>query len=176
MGETTYLEIVDPEGRHLSPGEEGDILVTNLHNYTMPLIRYRIGDLGIMQQGACPCGRPHPLLKAVTGRSGASFRLADGTMISPTFFIHFIGVVHNDGGIARFQIAQRAYDRIVVRLVPKAGFDLAKWPKRERLVKDIRKVMGDPCRVDFEIVADIPKTPTGKHLYTVREMMDEATG
>lgn len=172
MGETTFLEIIDAEGRRLPHGTEGDIAVTNLWNFTMPLIRYRVGDRGIMAHGACPCGRPYPLLKAVTGRASTSLRLHDGSVVSPTFFIHFMGVVHNDGSILKFQIAQKAYDLVIIRLVVRPHFNIEAWSNRERLVKHVQKVMGPNCVVRFEIVNDIPKSPTGKHLYTVQEMTD----
>ena len=170
MGETTFLEIIDAEGQRLPPGSEGDIAVTNLWNYTMPLIRYRIGDCGIMADSLCSCGRPYPLLKTVTGRSSASLRLQDGSIVSPTFFIHFMGVVHNDGSILKFQIAQKAYDLVIIRLVVRPHFRIETWSNREKLVKHVQKVMGPNCIVRFEIVDDILKTPTGKYLYTVQEM------
>jgi phenylacetate-CoA ligase len=169
MGETTVVEVVDTQGIPVPAEEEGDILITNLWNYTMPLIRYRIGDRGILSEKRCSCGRPYPLLKQVTGRSSESFVLKDGTVISPAFFIHFIGVVHNDGSIAKFQVVQKAFDHVVIRLVPKADFNLQQWPNRTILMEHIHNVLGKDCRIDFSIEKDIEKTPTGKHLYTVRQ-------
>lgn len=63
-----YLEIVDEEGEQVSAGEQGEIIVTGLYNRAMPLIRYRIGDLGIPSDEKCPCGRSWPLIKSIEGR------------------------------------------------------------------------------------------------------------
>jgi phenylacetate-CoA ligase len=169
MGETTIVEVVDEKGNEVPPGVEGEILVTNLWNYTMPLIRYRIGDRGTKSDTeTCPCGRPYPLLRSISGRSSSGFLLKGGGVVSPVFFIHFVGVVHNDQSVAKFQVVQQDYDRILIRLVPRAaGFNLGKWPAKEYLVEHIKRVMGSDCSVEFRIDADIEKTPTGKHLYTV---------
>jgi len=64
----SYLEFVDKHGEHVALGEEGEIVVTGLCNYVMPLIRYRIGDLGIPSDEECTCGRSLPLIKSIQGR------------------------------------------------------------------------------------------------------------
>ena len=92
MGETTYIEVVDESGNHVNEGEEGRILVTKLNNYTMPLIRYEIGDMGILGGEKCACGRPYPILQKVIGRQSGSFIRSDGGVVSPVFFIQCIGV------------------------------------------------------------------------------------
>ncbi len=167
MGETTILEIVDVHNKLVPPGEEGDILVTNLWNYTMPLIRYRIGDRGVISSGSCSCGRPYSLLEKISGRSSGCFKMRNGGVVSPVFFIHFIGVVHNDGKIKKFQIVQEDYDRIVVRIVPNDVLDLNSWPGHAALTNHIKRVMGNQCQVDYSLEKKIDPTPTGKHLYTV---------
>ena len=170
MGETSIIEIVDHEEIPLPPGKEGDVLVTNLWNYTMPLVRYRIGDRGVFASHTCRCGRPYPLLQAITGRVDSCFFRKDGGVVSPAFFVHFIGVVHNDGSIREFQVVQKDYSHVVVPIVPRDGFRLEKWSKHLILAEHIRKVMGPDCQVDFSIEKRIEKTPTGKHLYTVCEI------
>jgi phenylacetate-CoA ligase len=167
MEETTYLEIVDESCQPLQPGMEGEVLITNLWNYTMPLIRYRIGDRAIWSEQTCLCGRPYGLLEAVTGRSSANFKRADGGVVSPSFFIHFLGVIHNEGGIKKFQIIQEAYDRIVVFIVPEASFKIDTWPGKNILTQQIHKAMGNACKVEYTLVNEIQKTPTGKHEYTI---------
>ena len=167
MGETTILEIVDAHNKLVPPGEEGDILVTNFRNYTMPLIRYRIGDRGVISSEPCTCGRPYSLLKKISGRSSGCFKMRNGGVVSPAFFIHFIGVVHNDGKIKKFQIVQEDYDRIVVRIVPNGELDLNSWPNHAALTNHIKRVMGNQCQVDYSLEKKIDPTPTGKHLYTV---------
>ena len=61
------VECVDGEGRPLPPGEPGQLLVTRLHPGPMPLIRYRVGDLGVMSERHCPCGRGFLVWKSILG-------------------------------------------------------------------------------------------------------------
>jgi phenylacetate-CoA ligase len=167
LGETTLIEIVDDAGNPVGEGQEGEILVTNLTNYTMPLIRYRIGDRAVSGGAKCACGRPYPLLERIAGRAGASLVTASGGVVSPEFFIHLIGVMHNDGSIGRFQVVQSELSHIVVRLVPALGADLDKWTRRDAVRRQIGIAMGGPVAVEFKIESDIEPTTTGKHLYTV---------
>lgn len=169
FGETTVVEVVDAAGQPVAPGTEGDVLVTCLTNYTMPLIRYRIGDRAVFKAGLCSCGRPYPLLERIAGRDGASLRSLDGGVVSPEFFIHLIGVMHNDGRVGVFQVVQEALDRVVVRLAPTPGSDLRHWPARVLIERDIKTAMGT-CEVEFRVEETIEPTPTGKHLYTINRV------
>ena len=169
FGETNLVEVVDAEGRAVGEGEEGEILVTNLHNYTMPLIRYRIGDRAVRGVGRCSCGRPYPLLARVLGRSESCVRTPDGGVVLPEFFIHVVGVEFNDGSIARFQVVQTALDRITVHIVPAEGARDRALARSDDMRTRIRQMMGD-CEVEFTLTDHIDPTPTGKHMYVVNRM------
>jgi phenylacetate-CoA ligase len=164
-----YLEILDDNFRAVGPGGIGRIYVTNLNNYSMPLIRYQIGDIGIAAENhECSCGRKTPLIKGVMGRHMEVFKTKNGKIIPAEFFIHFIGVVYNEGYIRKFQVVQKSYEQIVIRAV--IG-DMQKFNEsKEKLVNSIKKVMGPDCRVDFEIVDEIQAYDSGKYLYTVSEL------
>ena len=167
FGDTVVLEVVDDSGHEVGEGEEGDVLVTTLWNYTMPLIRYRVGDRAIRGPNGCSCGRPYPLLKRIVGRGGASFPRPGGGAVVPEFFIHVIGVECNDGSIARFQVVQESMDRIVVRVVLKSGASVISSHLQERITARIHDAMGEDCDVRFSIEENIAPTPTGKYIYTV---------
>lgn len=167
FGETCVIEVVNNEGEPVQQGEEGEVLVTNLTNFTMPLIRYQIGDRAVLGKTQCSCGRPYPMLAKITGRSGASITTENGGIVSPEFFIHLIGVMHNDGSIGKFQVVQEALNQLVVRLVPTPGADLSTWPHRDELISNIRKAVGENCDVKIQFEDDIEPTATGKHLYTI---------
>lgn len=171
FSETTILEIVDDEGNEVNVGEEGEILVTNLTNYTMPLIRYRIGDRAIKGASQCGCGRPYPLLQKIVGRSSSSFKTREGGVVSPEFFIHAVGVMLNEGEIEKFQVIQESLDMIVVLIVLASSSKHAEWSKATKLKEIIRKAMGSQCDVEIQYVDDIEKTATGKHLYTVSKVV-----
>ena len=170
FGETTYIEVVDKNLNEVAVGEEGDILVTNLTNYTMPLIRYRIGDRAVKGAASCACGRPYPLLKRIAGRSSSSFRSSDGSIVSPEFFIHLFGVMTNDGSIVKFQAVQEAINKVRVAMVLKPGMHISEWRHADEALRLIKKVMGEDCKVTFDAVNDIPKTPSGKYLYTISKI------
>lgn len=168
FGETTIIEIVDGNGRAVSEGEEGEILVTNLLNYTMPLIRYRIGDRAVRGADRCSCGRPYPLLSRIVGRSESCVRRRDGGVVLPEFFIHVIGVEHNDGSIGKFQVVQEAVDRITVVIVPVEGAGERALARQDEMSARIRQMVGD-CEVRFVLADHIEPTASGKHMYVVNK-------
>ncbi len=166
FGETTVLEVVDEDGRAVGEGEEGEILVTNLHNYTMPLIRYRIGDRAVRGADRCSCGRAYPLLARVVGRSESCVRRRDGGVVLPEFFIHVIGVEYNDGSIGKFQVVQEALDRITVVIVPSEGAGERALARENEIRARIQQMVGD-CEISFVLADRIDPTPTGKHMYVI---------
>jgi phenylacetate-CoA ligase len=170
FGETTVIEVVDEFGNEVREGEEGEILVTSLTNYTMPLIRYRIGDRAVQGSRNCRCGRPYPKLAQISGRSGSSIYNSSGGVVSPEFFIHLIGVMHNYGNISKFQIIQEAVDHIVIRVVPFDHTISYEVQNREAIEQQVMTAMGEKCRVEIRVEESIEPTPTGKHLYTISKL------
>jgi phenylacetate-CoA ligase len=164
-----YVEILSDNFQMVEPGGIGRIFVTNLNNYSMPLIRYQIGDFGIAAENReCSCGRKTPLIKGVVGRHMEVFKTKNGKIIPAEFFIHFIGVVYNEGYIKKFQVIQKNYDKIVIRVVIS---DIEKFNKsKAELISSIKKVMGQDCTVDFELVDEIQPSSSGKYLYTISEL------
>jgi FkbM family methyltransferase len=74
------------DGKCVKPGEEGSLVVTDLVNYGMPLIRYEIGDVGVISRDSCPCGRGFPLLKAVEEHIAGTIQTPDGKQIDDKNF------------------------------------------------------------------------------------------
>ncbi len=158
-----YVEILDKNNLPVKEGEEGKVIVTNLHNYSMPLIRYEIGDMAVLGPKNCKCGSPLPPLKKITGRITDHFKLKDGTMVSAEFFIHLIGVVCNKGKIIKFQVIQEDYKKIKILAVLKENIS---YTERKDIDDKIKIVMGKDCKINWEFVEDIPKTKSGKYIYT----------
>jgi phenylacetate-CoA ligase len=157
-----YVEVLDGNNMPVKEGEEGKVVVTNLHNYAMPFIRYEIGDRAIVGPKKCSCGNPYPTLKKITGRITDSFIKRDGTVIPAEFFIHFIGVVCSDGSIDKFQVIQEDHEKIKILFVSQNGLNAA---KKNDIENNIRIVMGNNCAVIWEKAEDIAKTPEGKYLF-----------
>jgi phenylacetate-CoA ligase len=165
-----YCEIINPDGSRTKAGEPGEIILTPYFNYSMPLLRYRIGDMGVWAENDCSCGRKWPLLKSVSGRVTECFYRRDGGIIPPEYFIHLVGVVLNDGWINKFQVIQEDFDNIMVRIIPTdhSSDPLNKYKVSLNCLDDkLKLVMGNSCEVNFEFVKDIPETPSGKYLYTI---------
>jgi len=163
------IEILDDNFEPCKPGEMGKVYATTLNNYSMPLIRYDIGDMAIAAENElCSCGRSWPLIKNVIGRYIEAFKTKDGRTVPAEFFIHFIGVVYNKDCIRKFQVLQRDYDYVVIKLVVT---DNRKFEElRTDLICSIRRVMGQDCKVEFEYVDDILPSKSGKYLYTISEI------
>ncbi|MFA5294497.1 MAG: phenylacetate--CoA ligase family protein [Methanoregulaceae archaeon] len=158
-----YQELLDQHNQHIKEGENGKVIVTNLFNYSMPLIRYEIGDTAILGPEQCSCGNVLPTYKKVTGRITDHFRLKDGTTIPAEFFIHLIGVVYLRGDILKFQVIQEDYEILKILVVTNKNLTDSYMIDIESKIK---VVMGPNCRIIWEFIDDIPKTPSGKYLYT----------
>ncbi|OQX74683.1 MAG: hypothetical protein B6D59_01830 [Campylobacteraceae bacterium 4484_4] len=165
MNEQVYVEIVDKNGNICAPGEEGEIVITTLENFSMPLIRYKIGDVASMQKfEKCSCGCNYPKLEKVVGRTVDIFKTEDGKRIDGEYFTHLLYFIE---GIKQFQVIQETYTKIVYKMVVQSQIE-------KDVLNDIasktKKVMGEKCEVIFEFVDHIPKTKTGKYLYTISKL------
>jgi len=161
---THLVEAVDDRDRPVPPGEHGELLVTTLTNLSMPLVRYRIGDAGVLGPAGAG-GVPWPRLTAVLGRVTDVFHTADGRQVYGGYFTRQF---YDRDWVAQFQVVQEDYDRVRVRLVPRPGTDEAVIAAEKRALADtFRRALGDGCVVEFEVVDDIPASPTGKRRYTV---------
>jgi phenylacetate-CoA ligase len=161
-----YVEIVDDQGHAVPNGEEGNILVTNLYNYAMPLIRYYIGDRGVLSRSdRCACGRQGQILEKISGRNVEMFRKRDGTLVDGLFFNHFL---YYKEWVQKFQVVQKDYERVVFK-IQKTTADYEEW-ELEEIRQKTRVVMGGDCEVTFEFVDDIPPSRSGKYSYTISEI------
>jgi phenylacetate-CoA ligase len=160
---THHLEILNDNMQPCGEGETGEIYVTLLTNHSMPLIRYRIGDMAVATKKACGCGRGLGMIKEVIGRENDMFRTKEGKHIH-TGVINML-FYHQDF-IQRYQVVQESPISVKVYV------SLASRPAdiRERLDKIVRGIMAimAGCRVSIQIVDMIKPTRTGKHRYTIR--------
>jgi phenylacetate-CoA ligase len=158
-----YVEIVDENGKEVKPGKPGEIIITLLSNYTMPLIRYKIGDRGILSNGNCKCGHGLPLLEKVVGRITGNFKNKLGNYISGGLFFSLFYFVKN---IKQFQIIQEAIDYIIINLVLMDKTKLKDMDKDfKEINQTIRKAMGNDTKIKYNIVDEIDPSPSGKYMY-----------
>ncbi|MEP7359792.1 MAG: hypothetical protein ABI847_21250 [Anaerolineales bacterium] len=147
-----YLECLGPDV-YESPGE---LVITQLHNYAMPLIRYQVDDLAVLDRRACTCGRAAPMLARLAGRRMASFVTANGTLVEG---YHLIRFVRRAPGVLEFQLIQEAVGRFRLLLMTKPDFDPASLAQARA---DIADQMGAEVELIVEQVERIPRPPSGK--------------
>ena len=155
-----YLEI-DSSNPYTEPGE---ILISQLNNYAMPFIRYRIGDIGRLSDEVCPCGNQLPILAELLGRTTATFRTKTGTLIHGGYFTQqFYNVI----GVNQFQLIQETFERCVLKLVINA-----QWQETtgDLLVQKIQDTLGRDVAVTVEFVEDIPLPASGKREFTISKV------
>jgi len=165
MMDNVIVEILDPNGNPCPPGEEGEIIITTLNNFSMPLIRYRIEDIGILkEEGQCNCGVNYAMIKKVTGRSGDGLITEKNERISAEYLSLTFNFLD---GVKQFQIIQKDYDHVLIKIVKDENFS-------EQLISKITEkmnlLMGPDCKIRFEFPTTIPTTPTGKYRYTICEI------
>ena len=165
-----YIEILDNQDREVKLGETGEIVVTLLTNYTMPLIRYKIEDRGIFSGMECSCERGFPLLKKVEGRIRSMFRNKQGNVIDGGVFIRLF--FFRDY-IQQYQVIQESLEHITINLVLKN--------KRQKKVaekdfmeinKVIKKIMGSEIIIKYNLVDVIDSSFSGKYRYIYSKIED----
>lgn len=158
-----YVEVVDRNGSPVREGENGRVIVTNLHNYSMPFLRYEIGDMAILGPKRCTCGNFLPTLKKIHGRIEEQFITKDGNVVIGYYFVHLISVILNKGFIKKFQVIQEDYERIRILAVLDKGLPPV---EKNEIEQKIKLQMGTDCQIIWEYVDDIPAIQSGKFLYT----------
>lgn len=153
--EASILQVVDAEGNPVAPGEEGEVVLTSLYDYTMPLIRYAPGDRAVLKHGKCACGRDGMMLERISGRVTDVFRLPNGRLFNG-LSIPFWNLASD---FSRFQVVQASDDLVVVLIVPK------KTVKKD-VVENVKRLMqyhcGEGVNVRVDLVDHIEAPPSGK--------------
>lgn len=152
-------EVLDDNNKPLKQGKEGKIILTNLFNYSMPLLRYEIGDIGAIGTKKCKCGNIMPTLEKVSGRLYENFIKKDGTFIYGHYFTYQF---YFKDWIKSFQIIQEDYDKI--RIVAVLNSDINNSDKKE-IERKIRLLMGQTCEIKWDFVDEIATTKSGKYMW-----------
>jgi phenylacetate-CoA ligase len=138
------LEVVRGN-EQVSPGERGEIVVTNLLNYAMPLIRYRVGDIGVLDDKTCSCGRGLPLLKSIEGREADCFTLPSGQLVTPRTIMT---VIQGTPGVSRYQAVQESMNQVRIELMRRGNEpDVSK----DELVARCHNILGEDIEIEVSI-------------------------
>jgi phenylacetate-coenzyme A ligase PaaK-like adenylate-forming protein len=157
----THAENLYLETETNSTTEASPLLVTDLHNHGMPFIRYRIGDLAILDNTPCRCGRGLPRIRSIQGRILDAMRTTDGRHVPGEFFPHLMKDIPE---IREFQARQESTEKIVLLVVQKT--EMSEGSQR-LLDHEIQKVFGSSTRIEVQRVDEIPRLASGKRRVTV---------
>jgi phenylacetate-CoA ligase len=164
--ETGYLHVCDDSvvvevlrnGAPAGDGETGEVVLTCLHSYTMPFIRFSLGDLAVRGPAPCPCGQPFSTIRSVEGRVADYFHLPGGRSIHP--FAITDPLLHEEWRwVGQHQMEQEARDRIVLRIAPLREPLPSEF---ERIQRRGEKTVGAEARFRIELVNSFPPGPGGK--------------
>ena len=155
--DSVIVEIIK-NGKRAQPGERGEVVVTNLHAFAMPFIRYRLGDVVTQGFDTCPCGEPFSTISDIQGRTVDYFQLPGGRSMHP----YEIGAVLNreaSSWLHHFQVTQERTDRIIMRAVA----SVAPSPRQlDQLAASISPVLGPGIEFRVVLVPELDAEPSGK--------------
>jgi len=159
MAENMIVEILNGDN-YCKEDEVGEIVITELNNYAMPLIRYRMGDYARLGTEPCECGRTLPILKDIIGREYDFIKNSEGKLFHGEYFMYiFEEIKKKDLGVKQFQVIQKSESSLLIKIIPSNNYS-------ERTAVLIRKriieSMGESIKVKFEMVDKIPREKSGK--------------
>jgi phenylacetate-CoA ligase len=166
MAESYIVEILK-DNRPALPGETGEVVITDLNNFSVPLIRYRVGDLATAVDNSqpCPCGRGLPRIGEIQGRAQAVILCSNGAWLPGTFFSHFFK--DYDYAIRQFQIVQLSQHEVDFKYIPDLQCSLAVL---QEIVTHLKTYMGDGMKINVLEVDEIPLVRTGKRTSVVSHL------
>lgn len=168
--EDIIVEIIGDDGQPCAPGTAGEIVVTHLATRDFPFIRYRTGDVGVLDDQLCACGRGLPLLKEIQGRTTDFVVAADGTVMHGLALIY---EVRDLPGVKAFKIVQESLDRTRLLLVRGSEFD----PGFEaKIVAGFKSRLGANVQVEIEYPDSIPAEKSGKYRFVVSKVASAQAG
>jgi phenylacetate-CoA ligase len=155
-----FVEFIPLQGAE----EEGlhEILVTDLLNYGMPLIRYRINDCTVLGPERCPCGLGYPLIQPIAGRTTDNFVLPGGNVVPGISLTN--RVIQVCPGLKKVQVIQNTLRDFHVCYVPGPGFSASDL---DLLKGKLRVFFPDLIEWTFEEVSEIKRERSGKTRFCI---------
>lgn len=167
--DTLIVEVIR-DGKQTSPGEPGSIVVTDLTNYGMPFIRYKVGDVGILSEKNCSCDRSFPTLQSIEGRAADYVVTPEGKYISGISLTENFAMLLPE--IKQLQIVQDRKDHLILRVVKSNNY------KKETEIKIqvlFNEIFGLAMSCELEYLDMIPQEPSGKFRFCISRIPDPFT-
>jgi phenylacetate-CoA ligase len=150
LSESLIVEVLNADGAPCAPGETGQVVVSTMHNFAMPLLRYASGDYAEVGE-PCACGRGLPVLRRIAGRQRNMILRPDGVRQWPTFPM---SAWFDIAPVLQIQLVQDTIDHVEARLVMKRDFA---GDERERLTAALQGCLGYPFRITLNRVEAISR-------------------
>ena len=156
QAENLRVEVLDNDGRACEPGQTGRVVISTLHNFAMPLLRYESGDHAEVGQ-PCRCGRGLPVLTRILGRTRNMLVLPDGRKRWPVVgFASFRSIAP----VVQHQVVQHGLDEVEVRLVVERPIAA---DEEARLAERVHNALGHPFPLRFSYVESIERSPVARY-------------
>ena len=159
--EDIIVEIVDNDGNVLPNGKAGEIVVTHLATRDFPFIRYRTGDVGVLSDESCSCGRGLPLLKEIQGRTTDFIIAQDGTVLHGLALIY---ILRDIDGIESFKITQNSLQDTSIQIVKNQHYN---QQNEIKIQQEFKQRLGNSVVINIEYTEAIAKEKSGKFRYVV---------
>ncbi len=157
--EDIIVELIDSNGDVVPYGVPGEVVITHLATGEFPFIRYRTGDVAVLDDAVCECGRGLPLLKEIQGRTTDFIVAQNGTVMHGLALIYILRDIPT---IQEFQIIQESLEKITIKLVVSGEYG---EKDTQKIVKGFQTRLGEKVEVSIELVAKIPAEKSGKFRY-----------
>jgi phenylacetate-CoA ligase len=143
-----------------SNGSIGELIVTDLFNFSTPLIRYRLGDFSSANFIQCQCGRTLPAIGEIRGRAYDLIHLRSGRVLHPEALMYILeSIQQRTSAFRQFQIVQESLDRFTVRLVPNGVLSA---DTANAVIAEFHQHVSATAFIDVVRVTDLPREPSGK--------------
>ena len=162
--EDIIVEIINSKGQVLPKGESGEIVVTHLATQDFPFIRYRTGDVGVLSDETCLCGRGLPILKEIQGRKNDFVVAQNGTVMHGGALTY---ILRGLDGLAAFKVIQETKDKIIIQIVRDDDFN---HEQLGFIKQEFKKRLGEKVEVIFEFLNEIKKEKSGKFRYVISKV------
>jgi len=156
------LECLDENDQPVAYGEPGKLVITDLNNYGMPLIRYRVEDVGVLSERKCGCGRTTPILERLEGRVADFLKKTDGGQVAGVSLVE--RTLTKIPGLEQMQLVQEKLNEITINRVKGPEYSPA---TDIALLTEFRHVFGSDVTFVIQDVHKIPQEKSGKYRFSI---------
>jgi phenylacetate-CoA ligase len=156
------LECLDENNYPVEPGLPGKLIITDLNNFGMPLLRYRVEDVGVLSKHHCECGRTTPLLEKLEGRVADFLKKADGGQVAGVSLVE--RTLTKIPGIEQMQLVQEKLHEIIINRVKGPEYTVV---TDQELLLEFTHVFGENVTITIHDVEKIPQEKSGKYRFSI---------